>query len=157
MINLEAYIFPIVWTTVFVICLVIEGLTCDMTSVWFAIGSLFGLGVSFIDSSPLVIILSVVTFFVTSSLSLVIFKTLCPKWLKSKSVIKEDYVGRISRLEQKITKDIDSYVYIDDVLWQATSDMTMSKGTKVIVVKQTGNVLTVEKYEEPDKVEEKEE
>ena len=157
MINLEAYIFPIVWTTVFVICLVIEGLTCDMTSVWFAIGSLFGLGVSFIDSSPLVIILSVVTFFVTSSLSLVIFKPLCPKWLKSKSVIKEDYVGRISRLEQKITKDIDSYVYIDDVLWQATSDMTMSKGTKVIVVKQTGNVLTVEKYEEPDKVEEKEE
>ena len=154
---MEAYIFPIVWTTVFVICLVIEGLTCDMTSVWFAIGSLFGLGVSFIDSSPLVIILSVVTFFVTSSLFLVVFKPLCQKWLKSKSVIKEDYVGRISRLEQKITKDIDSYVYIDDVLWQATSDMTMSKGTKVIVVKQTGNVLTVEKYEEPDKVEEKEE
>lgn len=157
MINLEAYIFPIVWTTVFVICLVIEGLTCDMTSVWFAIGSLFGLGVSFIDSSPLVIVLSVVTFFVTSSLSLVVFKPLCQKWLKSKSAIKEDYVGCISRLEQKITKDIDSYVYIDDVLWQATSDMTMSKGTKVIVVKQTGNVLTVEKYEEPDKVEEKEE
>jgi len=142
---MEAYMW-IVWLVIFVAALMIEGMSSELVSVWFAAGSLVALIVSFIPEVAWWI--QLIIFAVISVASLVCLRPIIHKALK-RTVVSSN-VDELIHKKGKMTKGCDEFnhgeVKIGGVLWTAyASDekVPIAAGAVVEVLAIDGNKLVV--------------
>jgi len=142
---METYLW-IIWLSVFVIAIIVEALTSGLASIWFAIGAIVALIISFIPGVEWWI--EIIVFVVVSGLMLLCLRPLANRLLK-RDVINSN-IDEIAGKKGIMVKAYDEFsrgeVKINDVIWTAVSadeKEAISEGTKVVVVAVDGNKLIV--------------
>lgn len=144
----ENIIMMIVWLIVFLIALLIEIFTEALLTVWFCVGAVVALLVTFIPGMPYWG--ELIVFVVASLISFLILKPLVSKNLKrihSRTNI-DTIIGRKGVLMKPISSLESGEVKIDGVIWTAIkrdSDEEMKTGDVVEVISVLGNKLLVKK------------
>lgn len=141
----------IVWLSLMVIMVFIEALGPALVSIWFAIGALAALIVSFIPKVPFWV--EIIVFVVVSLIALITIRPISKKLLKRNTVKSnvDSYVGKRGLLQEEISPFSAGSCKINDVLWTAVSKddkETIAQGSVVEVVTIVGNKLVVKKVEE---------
>lgn len=112
----------IAWIVVIVACIVIEGLTVNLTTIWFAIGALvsflfYSLGAS--------IVVQFIVFFIVSIVLLIFTRPIFTKYLKV-GKIRTNVEGLIGEKAKVITKisnlDNNGTVKVRGQIWSARSE-----------------------------------
>ena len=142
---MEAYMW-VVWLAVFVGALIIEGMSSELVSIWFAAGSIVALIVSFIPEVAWWI--QLIIFAVISVASLVCLRPIIHKALK-RTVVSSN-VDELIHKKGRMTKGCDEFnhgeVKVGGVLWTAyASDekTPITAGAVVEVLAIEGNKLVV--------------
>lgn len=142
-------IMLIVWLSVFVLALIVEISTDMLVSVWFCIGALVALGVTYIPGTPLWV--EILVFFAVTIISLIALRPLAKKLLfrnKSQTNIDE-IIGKKGKVIKKITELDNGEVKINGVIWtamkMADADEILEE-TVVEVVAVNGNKFVVKEY-----------
>ncbi len=137
---MDIIISPIVWLILFIIFLIAELATVSLATIWFAIGSLAGLGVNLAGFGfwP-----QIITFLVVSFLSLVFTRPIAMKYFK-KSYVKTN-VDELPGREAIVTETINNLkgtgrVLLNGVDWRAITE----DNQKVIEEGKTVEVLAVQ-------------
>ena len=136
-----------VWLAVVAVSLIVEFMSWDLTSIWFAVAGLISLILSAIDGIAWEVQLAV--FIVISALLLIFVRKICRKLLLKNMNTKTNvdaYAGKRSKLLKAIGTD-ENYgeVRFNGVIWQAMSDSgeEIEAGTEVEVVRVEGNKMVV--------------
>lgn len=135
------------WFSTFIILLVIEIITINLVSIWFALGAIAAFIFSFIFDS---IIIQTVVFIFVSVLSLLITKPLMKKF-KLSEIVPTNYdrvIGREAIVTKEITKDHYGEVKVLGTFWTACCEEKVTVNTKVKVLAIDGVKLIVRKEEE---------
>lgn len=136
------------WIGLFVAALIVEGLTMQLVSIWFAVGALGALVAAFIGGS-LVVQASIFVI-----LSLVLFLATRPLVQKiSRSPTVHTNADSVIGMEGIVRERIDTLsgtgrVYVNGLSWAAKADTIIEKGEKIIVLSMEGVTLTVRPVEE---------
>ena len=136
-----------VWLAVVAVSLIVEFMSWDLTSIWFAVAGLISLILSAIDGIAWEVQLAV--FIVISALLLIFVRKICRKLLLKNMNTKTNvdaYAGKRSKLLKAIGTD-ENYgeVRFNGVIWQAMSESgeEIEAGTEVEVVRVEGNKMVV--------------
>ena len=136
-----------VWLAVVAVSLIVEFVSWDLTSIWFAVAGLVSLILSAIDGICWEVQLAV--FIVISALLLIFVRKICRKVLLKNANTKTNvdaYAGKRSKLLKAIGAD-ENYgeVKFNGVVWQAMSESgeEIEKGAEVEVVRVEGNRMVV--------------
>lgn len=135
------------WFIAFIVLLVIELVTINLVSIWFAIGAIASMLTSFFTDS---IVIQLIVFIIISLISLAITKPLMKK-VKAKEVIPTNLdrvIGKSAIVTKKITKDKYGEVKVLGNIWTACSDATIDVSQKVKVLAIDGVKLIVKVEEE---------
>ncbi len=136
----------IVWLIIILVLIIIEGLTVNLVTVWFAIAAIPAFILALFDTS---IILQVVVFGVVATLLLIGSKPFVKKLQQGKT-IKTNH-ERIIEEKAVALEDFgdmkNGYVKVKGMDWLAQSDEMISKGDIVIVKAVTGSKVRVTKSE----------
>lgn len=134
----------IVWLIAFLGLLVLELLTVGLVSIWFALGAVASLLVSFFTDS---VMIQTIVFAVVSIVALIVTRPLLKRFKILK--IEPTNLDRVIGKEALVTSDILPSKYGEvEVLgnvWTAVSDEKIVTGTKVVVEKIDGSKLIVKK------------
>ena len=147
---MEQYLW-IVWLVIFVAMIVIEASSPALVSIWFALGALIALIVSFIPGVAWWI--QLIIFVAVSAATLLGLRPVFRKYLK-KNAFKsniDDFAGRKGFVIEEITYLKPGTVKINDVCWSAipvNSDETIPDNSVIEVVAVSGNKLIVKKVED---------
>lgn len=142
-----------VWLAVIVICVVIEIVTFDLVSVWFAIGAVIPFILAGIGGIRIEIQIAV--FVVVSALLIAFVRKLAKKFLfknmNSKTNL-EQYEGKQLRMLEECDFEHNGSVKINDVVWTATSENNekIEKDAVVEVVRFEGNKIIVKKIKDAE-------
>ena len=142
-----------VWLAVIVICVVIEIVTFDLVSVWFAIGAVIPFILAGIGGIRIEIQIAV--FVVVSALLIAFVRKLAKKFLfknmNSKTNL-EQYEGKQLRMLEECDFEHNGSVKINDVVWTAVSENNekIEKDAVVEVVRFEGNKIIVKKIKDAD-------
>lgn len=132
------------WGLSFLILILIEILTINLVTIWFAIGSLIALFTSIYIES---VTTQIIVFIVASIFSLIITKPLVKK-LKAKKVTPTNtdrYIGKNGDVIKKITPKEKGEVKVLGTIWTATSDENLEVGDEIVVEGIEGVKLIVKK------------
>lgn len=135
------------WFIIFLVLLGVEFATVNLVTIWFAIGSLAAVILSFFIDS---VFIQSTTFIIVSLVALILTKPIIKKFnIVQKNPTNSDrFIGR----EGVVIKDIRDNEYgkvdVSGDVWTATSKSAIKEGTKVIVKDIEGVKLVVEKKEE---------
>lgn len=136
-----------VWLAVVAVSLIVEFMSWDLTSIWFAVAGLISLILSAIDGIAWEVQLAV--FIVVSALLLIFVRKICRKLLLKNANTKTNvdaYVGKRSKLLKAIGAD-ENYgeIKFNGVIWQAMSETgeEIEAGAEVEVVRVEGNKMVV--------------
>lgn len=135
------------WMIFFVILVVIELLTINLVTIWFAIGALISAILSCFSDN---ILLEFIVFVVVSGLCFLLTKPLVKK-MKKKPKIPTNLdlvIGKIGRVTEAINPNEVGEVKVAGKRWSAISKEPLPEDTLVIVKKITGVKVLVEKKEE---------
>jgi len=137
----------IFWFSAFIFLLIVELITINLVSIWFAIGAIAAFGSSFVFDS---IIIQTVVFIVVSIISLLVTKPLIKKFKLSETVPTnlDRVIGREAIVTKEITKDYYGEVKVLGTVWTACCEKKVEVGTKVKVLAIDGVKLIVRKEEE---------
>ena len=147
---MEQYLW-IIWLVIFVSMLVVESLGPTLISVWFALGALVALIISFIPGVAWWI--ELIVFVVVSATALLALRPVFKHLLK-RNVFKsnvDSMQGKRGYVTEDITYLVPGSVKLGDVKWSAVpqdKNTTFIKGEVVEVVAVNGNKLIVKKVEE---------
>ena len=146
---MEQYMW-IVWLVLLVLMIIIEAAGPALVSVWFAVGALVSMIVSFIPKVPWWV--EVIIFFAVSLISFFAIRPILRKRMK-RDVIQsnvDSLVGKSGKVNEDIVPLEGGEVKINDVIWRANSldDTLIPKDSVVEVVSINGNKLIVKKVEE---------
>ena len=147
---MEQYLW-IIWLAIFVSMLVVESLGPTLISVWFALGALVALIISFIPGVAWWI--ELIVFVVVSATALLALRPVFKHLLK-RNVFKsnvDSMQGKRGYVTEDITYLVPGSVKLGDVKWSAVpqdKNTTFLKGEVVEVVAVNGNKLIVKKVEE---------
>ncbi len=136
-----------VWLAVVAVSLIVEFVSWDLTSIWFAISGLISLILSAIDGICWEVQLAV--FIVISALLLIFVRKICRKFLLRNANTKTNvdaYVGKRAKLLKAIGSDEDyGEIKFNGVIWQAKSetDEQIEAGAEIEVVRVEGNKMIV--------------
>lgn len=136
-----------VWLIFFIILVIIELITVNLVTIWFAFGALVTSLVS-LYTTDTVILLAVFT--LVSLLLLLITKPIVKK-LKVKKVVAtnlDQVIGKTGVVTEPIAKDKIGEVKVLGKRWSAYSDREISKDKKVKILSISGVKLKVEEKEE---------
>ena len=135
-----------IWLGVFVVSSIVEVITMDLISVWFAVGAI----IPFILSvcCPDLIIVQISIFVVVSALMILLLRKFAIKWMFRHSDGKTNInskEGKTTRLIEDITLDDPGMIKLGDITWFVVSEdgNPIKKGQFVEVVKTKGNKLVV--------------
>ena len=135
------------WLIFFIILVIIELITINLVTIWFAFGALVTSLVSLYTANT-VILLAVFT--LVSLLLLLITKPVVEK-LKVKKVVAtnlDQVIGKTGVVTEPIVKDKIGEVKVLGKRWSAYSDREISKDKKVKILSISGVKLNVEEKEE---------
>lgn len=136
-----------VWLIFFIILVIVELITVNLVTIWFAFGALVTSLVS-LYTTDTVILLAVFT--LVSLLLLLITKPVVKK-LKVKKVVAtnlDQVIGKTGVVTEPIVKDKIGEVKVLGKRWSAYSDREISKDKKVKILSISGVKLKVEEKEE---------
>lgn len=148
---IEQYMW-IIWLSVFVLSLIIEAVGTDLVTIWFAVGSLLALILSFIEPVPFWT--EIIVFFVVSIACLLLVRPLARKYLRGQ-ILKSNadgLVGRKGVLLEKIDAFHRGAVQIGDVRWTCVGlddNSKIEEGKVVEIVAISGNKLIVREANGP--------
>lgn len=135
------------WIIAFLVLILIELVTVNLVSIWFAIGSIAAYITTFFTDNFMI---QLIVFVIVSIISLLAMKPLTKKIRNRK--YEPTNLDRVIGKEGVVTKDItkNSYgeVKVSGSIWTATSKKAISKGTQVKVLKIEGVKLLVEEVKE---------
>lgn len=115
-------LYTIIWAAALLIFLLGEALTVELTSIWFAAGSLAALICALLDGPPA---LQFTLFIVVSTLAMLAFRPLAKKYLNSK--VEPTNADQVIGATAPIIEDIDNLkgtgrVLIRSMPWAARSE-----------------------------------
>ena len=142
-------IMLIIWLSVFVLALIAEFATDALVSVWFCIGALAALGVTYIPGTPLWVEITV--FFAISTICFIALRPLAKKLLfrNMSHTNIDEIIGKKGKVIKLIGELENGEVKINGVIWTAMKmeDATeIQKDAVVEVVAVNGNKLVVKEY-----------
>ena len=136
----------IIWLGIFVLAIVIEALTADLVTIWFAFGGVIALVISFIPGVNWWI--ELIVFMVISVVTLLCLRPIATKLLK-RNIVSSN-VDEMIHKKGKMIKGCDELnhgeVKINGVIWTAISSdehQDIKEGTLVEVLAVDGNKLVV--------------
>ena len=138
-----------IWLGIFVVTIIVEAATQDIVSIWFALGSLAALCVSF----AVPFWAEIIVFFVISSVTLIFTRPFVRR-LMDRQIRKtntDDFIGK----RVKVIKDVDKYdggeVKINGITYTAIlledENETIPEESVVEIVTLKGNKVVVRKIE----------
>lgn len=110
----------LIWTIVLVMAIVIEALTVDLVSIWFALGALVAL---ITETFHVDVTIQIILFTIISIGSVIITRPLAKKYLHG-NIIKTNYdraIGKHCLVTETITPDNKGEVKVMGTLWLAAS------------------------------------
>ena len=147
---MEQYLW-IIWLVIFIAMLVVEASSPALVSIWFAVGALITLIISFIPGVPYWV--EIIVFVAISASTLLALRPMFKRFLK-----RDIYKSNVDSMEGKrgfVVEEISELnpgsIKIGDIKWSAiplNKDETLHVNDVVEVVSITGNKLTVKKVEE---------
>ncbi len=136
-----------IWLILIFVFLVIESLSLNLVTIWFAFGSLCAfISTYFVDN----MLIQILIFVLTTLVSLIFTKPLFDKYIK-KNIEKTNadmIIGKIGTVTKDISPNENGRVSILGKSWMATSDKKIKEGSKVEVVKIEGVKVVVRKKED---------
>ncbi|MDF2699829.1 MAG: nodulation protein NfeD [Haloplasmataceae bacterium] len=142
------WLVPIVWLLLAIIFVVIEIVTLNLVSVWFAIGASSAMFVAVADYDNYG--LQGIVFIVVSAIALVVIRNWSLKRLKAGSI--KTNVNSLIGKTAVVTKKIEAYnvgeVKVDGMFWSAklqSTDTIIEEGTIVEILEVIGVKLIVKK------------
>ena len=136
-----------VWLIFFIILVIIELITVNLVTIWFALGALITSLVSLYTTDTVILL----AFFVVTSLLLLILTKPVVEKLKVKKVVAtnlDQVIGKTGIVSVPIEKDKIGEVKVLGKTWSAYSDKEISKDKKVKILSISGVKLKVEEKEE---------
>ena len=136
----------IVWFILFALFLVIEILTVNLVTIWFAAGALVSLFASFFIES---LTAQIIIFIVVSVVTVIAMKPLLKKF-KGFTITptnSDRVIGKVGEVTKKIEKNNYGEVKVFGNTWTAYCDDEIDVGEKVKVLSIEGVKLIVEKEE----------
>ena len=137
----------IIWFVAFLLLLIIEIVTINLVTIWFAFGAIAAMITTMFTDS---VIIQVVVFLIVSILSLILTKPVMKAFKKFE--IQPTNSDRVIGKTGEVIKDISDNEYgevkVIGTVWTATSKQKISVGEKVRVVSIDGVKLIVEKEED---------
>ena len=135
-----------VWSVLFILTLVVEIVTVELVSVWFAVGSLiaFILALCKVCTTVQIIVFLAVSIVLLASLRWVCMKAL--KNSKEKTNL-DSLVGKIFKLTKSIEEENPGEIKVNGVIWRVVekNGELAELGKKVKIVEVQGNKFLVEK------------
>lgn len=143
-----------IWAVIFVVTLIIELETADLTTIWFCVSSLITLICSFFSLD----ILYQIIIFVALSFVLILATRPLTKKMMNKDIIHtntDKLVGMIATVTKKIVDGEIGEVKVDNNLWRAISidGISINENEKVIVNSLSGNKVVVSKIKSDNDIE----
>ena len=137
----------IYWFIAFVVFLVIELVTVNLVTIWFAVGSIVAMLCSLITDS---VAIQVTVFLVTSVVVLLLTRPLMKKFKGFDRVPtnSDRVIGKVGEVTVKIEKNKYGEVKVFGNRWTATSNQALNVGDHVKVKAIDGVKLIVEKEED---------
>ena len=134
------------WLTIVIFLTVVEISTVNLVSIWFVISGIFSMLLalvidSFTIQSTVFVVLGVILLISTKS----VIKKMQPK--KEKTNL-DRIIGTNAVVTQTINKNSPGEVKVEGVLWTATADELIEKGSIVKILEINSTKLRVEKEEE---------
>ena len=132
------------WFIAFVILLVIELVTVNLVTIWFAIGAVAAIITTIFTDS---ILIQCIAFVVVSVISLLITKPLMKKFKKFEvePTNSDRVIGKVGDVTKKIDKNKYGEVKVYGNTWTASSKQVINVGERVKVLSIDGVKLIVEK------------
>lgn len=134
------------WFVLFAVLLVIELLTVNLVTVWFAFGAVAAIICSFFTDS---IFIQLLVFLITSVITLLVMKPLLKRF-KSFDITPTNLdrvIGKIGEVTKSIDQDKYGEVKILGSTWTASSQSHINIGERVKVLSIDGVKLIVQKEE----------
>ena len=134
------------WGVLFLLFVVIELATVNLVTIWFAVGALVSLFVSyFVDN----VIIQTAVFIVVSLISLLLTKPILLKFkvVNFEPTNSDRFIGKKGDVVKRITPKEKGEVKVLGTIWTATSDETLEVGDEIEVLKIDGVKLIVKKEE----------
>ena len=137
----------IFWFVAFLVFLVIELVTVNLVTIWFAIGAIFAMISSFLTDS---VIIQAAVFLITSLAVLLLTRPLMKKFKGFDRIPtnSDRVIGKVGEVTVKIEKNKYGEVKIFGNRWTATSSQVLDVGDHVKVKAIDGVKLIVEKEED---------
>ena len=147
---MEQYMW-IIWLALFVIMIIIEASGPALVSIWFSVGALLALIVSFIPGVAWWI--ETIVFLVVSTACLIALRPICKRYFKRNTLNTnvDSFVGKRGYVIEDIEDLKPGAVKIGDVSWTAVPADRKAKILEneiIEVVAVSGNKLVVKKVEE---------
>ena len=132
------------WFIAFVILLVIELVTVNLVTIWFAIGAVAAIITTIFTDS---ILIQCIVFTVVSVISLLITKPLIKKFKKFEvePTNSDRVIGKVGEVTQKIGRNKYGEVKVYGNTWTASSKQVINVGERVKVLSIDGVKLVVQK------------
>lgn len=132
------------WFIAFVILLVIELVTVNLVTIWFAVGAIAAMIISSYSES---LVLQLGIFLTVSFVSLILTKPLLKKLKKFniEPTNTDRVIGKVGEVIKKIDENQYGEVKIFGNVWTATSDDVIDVGSRVKVLSIDGVKLIVER------------
>ena len=148
---MEQYMW-IIWLSAFVLFLIIEAIGTDLVTVWFALGSVLALIISFIPGVSWWV--ELIVFVVVAGACLLLVRPLARKYLRGQIVKSnaDSLIGKKGMLLEKIDAFHRGAVQIGDVKWTAVGiddNSKIEEGKVVEIIAISGNKLIVRDVETP--------
>ena len=132
------------WFIAFVVLLIIELVTVNLVTIWFAIGAVAAIITTIFTDS---ILIQCIAFVVVSVISLLITKPLMKKFKKFEvePTNSDRVIGKVGDVTKKIDKNKYGEVKVYGNTWTASSKQVINVGERVKVLSIDGVKLVVEK------------
>ena len=135
-----------IWLILFIVFLIIEVLTINLVTIWFAIGSLAAfISTYFTDS----LIIQCIVFVIFTALTLLITKPVLNKFriIRNEGLNYDRIIGKIGVVTKKVSKQESGRVKVDGKDWMAISDKEIEVNKEVEILKIDGVKLIVKEKE----------
>lgn len=143
-----------IWGVIFVVTLIIELETSDLTTIWFCIASIVSLICAAFNIKP---VIQVVVFIVGSIILIFVTRPLTKKMMNTE-IIRTN-ADKVISMIGIVTKDIEvgeiGEVKVDNSTWRAVSNdnVFIAIGEKVVVNAVSGNKVVVSKINKDSNIE----
>lgn len=139
-----------IWLAIFVIAVIVEAVTQEFVSIWFAVGAL----VALVSSFALEIWAQILIFSVVSLLALALTRPLVKKMTERaiRHTNVDEFVGKRVKLDKEVTKYNAGEIKVNGIVYSAVLmedvEEAIEEGSIVEVVTLRGNKIVVKKIEE---------